>query len=83
MNGGGRREEIFRDDEGRQGFLTTLGEACAKKGKMEFNCLCGGMVSLTEPKERIHFQSAVEAMERSAEGQRDFDALVMLATAPL
>lgn len=30
MNRGDRREDIFRDDEDRQGFLTTLGEACAK-----------------------------------------------------
>ena len=50
-----------------------------EKGKMEFNCPCGGTVSLAEPKERIHFRSKVEAMDRSADGQRDFDAFVMSA----
>jgi GTPase SAR1 family protein len=35
-----------------------------EKGKMEFNCPCGGTVSLAEPKERIHFRSKVEAMEQ-------------------
>lgn len=32
MNRGDRREAIFRDDEDRKVFLTTLGEACAKTG---------------------------------------------------
>lgn len=50
-----------------------------EKGKLEFNCPCGGMVSLAEPKERIHFRSKVEVMERSADRQRDFDAFVMSA----
>jgi class 3 adenylate cyclase len=36
-------------------------------------------MSLAEPKERIHFRSKVEAMEQSADGQRDFDAFVMSA----
>jgi len=39
MNRGDRREEIFRDDEDRQRFLTTLGEACAKTG-WEVHALC-------------------------------------------
>src|ERR1035437_2896452 len=30
MNRGDQREDIFRDDEDRQKFLFTLGEACAK-----------------------------------------------------
>ena len=30
MNRGDRREDIFRDDQDRQKFLTTLGEACVK-----------------------------------------------------
>ena len=50
-----------------------------EKGKMEFDCPCGGTVSLAEPKERIHFRSKVEAMEKSADGQRDFDAFVLSA----
>jgi len=33
MNRGDRRELIFLDDEDRQRFLTTLGEACAKTGE--------------------------------------------------
>jgi putative transposase len=32
MNRGDRREDIFRDDQDRQRFLTTLGETCAKAG---------------------------------------------------
>jgi len=30
MNRGDQREDIFRDDEDRQRFLSTLGEACGK-----------------------------------------------------
>jgi hypothetical protein len=30
MNRGDQREDIFRDDQDRQKFLPTLGEACAK-----------------------------------------------------
>ena len=30
MNRGDQRDDIFRDDEDRQKFLSTLGEACAK-----------------------------------------------------
>jgi WD40 repeat protein/class 3 adenylate cyclase len=50
-----------------------------EKGKMEFDCPCGGMVSLAEPKERVHFRSKVEAMDNSADRQRDFEAFVMSA----
>ena len=32
MNRGDRREPIFRDDEDRECFLATLGQACAKTG---------------------------------------------------
>ena len=32
MNRGDQREDIFQDDEDRQRFLSTLGEACAKTG---------------------------------------------------
>ena len=32
MNRGDRREPIFKDETDRQGFLDTLGEACAKTG---------------------------------------------------
>jgi class 3 adenylate cyclase len=49
------------------------------QGKNEFGCPCGVMVSLAEPKERLHFQSQVEAMDKSADRQRDFDAFVMSA----
>jgi hypothetical protein len=31
MNRGDRREDIFKDDEDRERFLATLGEACAKR----------------------------------------------------
>jgi class 3 adenylate cyclase len=49
------------------------------QGKNEFTCPCGVTVSLAEPKERLHFQSQVEAMDKSADRQRDFDAFVMSA----
>jgi class 3 adenylate cyclase len=49
------------------------------QGKKEFACPCGATVSLAEPKERIHFLSEVEAMDKSADRQRDFDAFVMSA----
>ncbi len=49
------------------------------KGASTFDCPCGGEVSLVEPNERIHFQSEVEAMDRSADRQRDFEAFVMSA----
>ena len=49
------------------------------KGTMAFNCPCGGTVSLSEPKDRIHFRSEVEAMDKSADRQRDFDAFIMSA----
>src|SRR5437762_10622557 len=32
MNRGDRREPLFKDDEDRQRFLGTLGEACVKTG---------------------------------------------------
>jgi class 3 adenylate cyclase len=50
-----------------------------EKGAIAFNCPCGGTVSLAEPKERIQFRSKVEAMDKSADRQRDFDAFVMSA----
>ncbi|MEI6078923.1 MAG: transposase [Verrucomicrobiota bacterium] len=39
MNRGDRREPIFKDDEDRQRFITTLGEACAKTG-WQIHALC-------------------------------------------
>ncbi|MEK7676767.1 MAG: hypothetical protein AAB676_13125 [Verrucomicrobiota bacterium] len=52
------------------------------RGEYGFSdCPCGGTVSLAEPKERIHFLSKVEAMDQSADRQRDFDAFVMSAKA--
>jgi WD40 repeat protein/class 3 adenylate cyclase len=50
-----------------------------EKGKMEFDCPCGGTVALVEPKERIHFRSQVEAMDKFADRQREFDAFIMSA----
>jgi class 3 adenylate cyclase/GTPase SAR1 family protein len=49
------------------------------QGKKEFACPCGAIVSLAEPKEHIHFESKVEAMDRSADRHRDFDAFVVSA----
>jgi len=39
MNRGDRREAIFGDDEDRERFITTLGEACAKTG-WQVHALC-------------------------------------------
>ena len=39
MNRGDRREAIFQDDEDRQRFVSTLGEACAKTG-WQVHALC-------------------------------------------
>jgi class 3 adenylate cyclase len=51
------------------------------KGKIRFECPCGGIVPLAEPKERMRFESEVEAMDESADRQRDFDAFVISAKA--
>ena len=39
MNRGDRREPIFKDDEDRRRFISTLGEACAKTG-WQVHALC-------------------------------------------
>ncbi len=49
------------------------------QGKKEFTCPCGATVPLIEPKERIRFRSEVEAMDKSADQQRDFNAFIMSA----
>jgi class 3 adenylate cyclase/GTPase SAR1 family protein len=49
------------------------------KGKMAFDCPCGGTVSLAEPKERILFESKVDVMDKSADRHREFDAFVLSA----
>jgi len=49
------------------------------KSLTAFNCPCGAVVPLQQPPERLHFDSKVEAMERSADGQRDFESFVMSA----
>jgi len=36
MSRGDRREDIFRDDEDRERFLGTVGEACEKNGYLRF-----------------------------------------------
>ena len=42
MNRGDQREDIFRDDEDRQRFLPTLGEACGKpEWQVHAYCLMG------------------------------------------
>jgi class 3 adenylate cyclase/GTPase SAR1 family protein len=46
------------------------------QGKKVFDCPCGVEVSLAEPKERIHFDSKVAAMDRSADRQRAFEVFV-------
>jgi REP element-mobilizing transposase RayT len=51
MSRGDHREAIFRDDEDRQTFLRTLGEACEKTGwQVHAYCLMGNHFHLvTEP----------------------------------
>src|SRR3974377_521031 len=50
MNRGDRREDIFEDDEDRQKFLSTLGEACGKTGwEVHAYCLM-----------RNHFHAVIE-----------------------
>lgn len=50
-----------------------------EKGKREFDCPCGGTVSLAEPEERLYFRSKIDEMDSSADKQRDFDAFVLSA----
>jgi class 3 adenylate cyclase len=49
------------------------------QGKVEFQCPCGAVVSLVDPKERIFLRSNVDSMTRSADRQRDFDAFLVSA----
>ena len=49
------------------------------RGEPAFNCPCGGMVMLTEPKERLRYPSKVRKMEGTADQQRDFNAFVVSA----
>jgi class 3 adenylate cyclase/GTPase SAR1 family protein len=44
-----------------------------KRGRMLFECPCGGKVSLAEPKERLDFPSQVGNMEDAADSQRAFE----------
>lgn len=46
------------------------------QGKSVFDCPCRARVSLAEPKERLRYASKVEAMELSADRQRDFEMFV-------
>ena len=57
MNRGDQREDIFRDDEDRQRFLSTLGEACVKtEWQVHAYCLITAM-SLKWIAERLHMGS--------------------------
>ena len=51
-----------------------------ERGETLFDCPCGaGTIDLTEPKERLQYQSQVGAMDRSADRAKQFDAFVMSA----
>ncbi len=50
-----------------------------ERSVMTFDCPCTGKVSLAEPKERLRFASKVQAMEQSADRQRDFEMFVQSA----
>jgi hypothetical protein len=57
MNRGDQRKDIFRDDEDRQRFLFTLGEACVKtEWQLYAYCLITAM-SLKWIAERLHMGS--------------------------
>ena len=57
MNRGDQREDIFRDDQDRQKFLSTLGEACAKtEWQVHAFCLITAM-TLKWIAERLHMGS--------------------------
>ncbi len=49
------------------------------QGKKEFKCPCEAMVSLAEPKERIHFRPKLEAMDAAADQHREFDMFILSA----
>lgn len=53
-----------------------------EKGKREFGCPCGARVSVVEPEERrgAKYPSQVAVMDKSADRQRDFDALIVSAS---
>ncbi|HTD82928.1 MAG TPA: adenylate/guanylate cyclase domain-containing protein [Gemmatimonadaceae bacterium] len=53
-----------------------------EKGKREFECPCGSKVAIVEPEERLgaKYPSQVAVMDRSADRQRDFDALIVSAS---
>jgi len=51
------------------------------KGQQQFDCPCGSIVSLEEPKEKFTYPSKVAAMDRSADKKRDFEAFVVSASA--
>jgi WD40 repeat protein/class 3 adenylate cyclase/GTPase SAR1 family protein len=52
------------------------------RGLMDFECGCGEQVSLVEPKEKLagQYPSKVEAMDKSADRKRDFDAFLVSAS---
>ena len=50
-----------------------------EKGFSSFNCPCGGVVILSDPKERISFNSKVKLMDSIANKNRDFDRFIMSA----
>ena len=47
-----------------------------ERGLKVFDCPCGSTVSLSEPKERLRYESRVAAMEHSADRQRAFEMFV-------
>ena len=68
MDRGVRREVAFRDDENRQRFLETLGEACGKTAwQVRAYCLMSNQ-----------FQSGMETPESTGQGA----GLVPLAVGP-
>ncbi|MDB5391325.1 MAG: hypothetical protein JWM11_6971 [Planctomycetaceae bacterium] len=52
-----------------------------EQGQSVFRCFCPGqgIVSLSEPKERLQYGSKVDQMEQSADQQRDFEMFVQSA----
>ena len=68
MNRGDRRESIFKDDEDRQRFLGTLGEACVKTGwQVHAYCLMSN-----------HFHLVIETPQANSYCWRESATLTVL-----
>ena len=63
MNRGDQREAIFRDDEDRQRFLSTLGEACLKT-EWQVHAYCRQFGLLMDKRRAEESAASYEALRR-------------------